>query len=438
MTASSCFAFGARMLLASSAFLGIASLAAADSSAPGYALGAPLAKPAFGAAHCFLANGDQVTFDGLSVERWTSTGSFVATLATLPAQTWSNFVAPTADGSTVYFSESSNHGVYRASTDGSGWAALGTVLLAYDGEVGPDGQLYLSAQPFGSGPATHVVRFQTSAPFTWTSIGSVPGASGPLTFDATGRLYYATQDTVYPAAPGSTDVLRWSATQVAAGGLDLSNATLFGADFDGGSALDFDDKSGELLIAETNDGVPLYRVATVKATKAASPTVVSAGQWISSVQLVEQGGAATFDPYQPNDGTALVYSTTDWWSFDELRRVVPARPVLTASGAGTSGQGPVTMTVTGGVPNGTLFLFFCPVSAYSPIESVYNLPAFLFFTGLTPNQVRRVPFLLPTDANGTGSFTFWNPGDLQGQYAFQALVGGATGAFVGASTAALF
>ncbi|MBI5431960.1 MAG: hypothetical protein HZA52_03910 [Planctomycetes bacterium] len=424
-------------LLASASLSLFVTSAHADTPTPGFSLSAQ-PSPVFGSTSCVLAGGDVVTFDGSTVERWTSTGNYVSTLALLPGATWASFVTPTVDGSTVFFAESSNHGVYQARTDGSGWSQLTTLQLAYDAEVGADGSLYASAMPFGFGYDTDLVRLETVAPFTWTSIGVIPGASGPLTFDGGGNLYYATQDTAFPAGAGTTDILRWTAAQVALGGLTDVNATLVGADFDGGAAMDFDEKGGELLLAEANYGLNEYRIVRVVQDKANSPVLVDAGQWISTLQVIEQGSAATLDAYQPSSGTKLVYATTDFGTFNDLVTLTPKRPVLAASGSGTSGQGPVTLTVTGGVPNGTTFLFFCPQSAYSPTESVYNLPAFKFFTGLPPSNVRRIPFLLPTDANGTGSFTFWNPGDLQGQYAFQALVGGATGSFVGSTTSTLF
>jgi hypothetical protein len=49
-----------------------------------------------------------------------------------------------------------------------------------------------------------------------------------------------------------------------------------------------------------------------------------------------------------------------------------------------------------------------------------------------------MPFLVPTDANGSGSLTLWNPGGLKGQYGWQFLVGRPNGSFVGASDAEQF
>jgi hypothetical protein len=425
------------LVLASVAFVALALPARSDSAVPGFTLAAR-ANPVFGSTSCLLPGGDLVTFDGQHVERWTITGTHVATLATLPSSAWWSFVTPTPDGSTVYFGESSNQGIYRAATDGSGWAWMNTVTNAYAATVAATGDLYLTAQPYGSGLGTYVVRLDTAPPYSWTAIGNVSGASGPLAFDPAGNLYYATQDTVYPANPGSTDVLRWSAAQVAAGGFSELDATLFAADFDGGAALAFDAKGGDLLLAECNDGLFEYSVVRVSQDKAHSQVLASAGRWITSLTLLERGSPATLDAYQPSTGTNLVYATTDFWSVDDLVTLAPARPVLSASGAGTTGTGPVTLTLSGGVPNGTLFLFFCSLSDYSPTESVYNFGGFKLFTGLTLAKSRRVQFLLPTDANGNGALTIWNPGSLQGLYAFQALVGKPSGAFVGASTSALF
>jgi hypothetical protein len=49
-----------------------------------------------------------------------------------------------------------------------------------------------------------------------------------------------------------------------------------------------------------------------------------------------------------------------------------------------------------------------------------------------------MPFLVPTDATGAASLTLWNPGDLQGEFGWQFLVGRPNGALIGASDAEQF
>ncbi|MCE9594995.1 MAG: hypothetical protein K8S98_12470 [Planctomycetes bacterium] len=425
------------VLAASTALALLTSVARAETPAPGFQV-APQANPAFASAVCKLPGGDLVTFDGISVDRWTAAGAFVGNLATLPSFTFPSFLIPRPDGTEVYFAESSNHNIYRAATNGSGSSTIVHLLLAYAADVAPNGDLLVSAQPLGSGSGTDIVRVTLSPTVTATSIGVIPGASGPVALAPNGDLYYATAAASFPAPAGSTDVLKWTAAQVALGGLTDLNATLFGADFDGGGAMDFDPKSGRLFLAETNYGLNENRIVRVLTDKAHSPVLVDSVASIGSVQILEAGGAATLQAYQPSNGTNLFYSTTDFFSVSDIVTLKPKRPVLTATGAGTTGQGAVTLTVTGGVPNGTLFFFFGPQASYALTETAYNLGSFLLFSGFNPTQVRRIQFLLPTDANGTGSFTFWNPGAMQGQFAFQSLVGNAAGAFFGASNGILF
>jgi hypothetical protein len=424
------------VLAASTALALLTSVARADTPTAGFSL-APQANPAFASAVCKLPGGDIVTFDGSSVDRWTAAGSFVGNLATLPSFAFPSFLIPRPDGLEVYFGESSNHNVYRAATNGTGSSVIVNLLMNYAADVAPNGDLIISAQPFGSGPDTDIMRVTLSPTITATSIGVIPGASGPVAMAPNGDLYYATASLTFPAPPGSTDVLKWTAAQVALGGLTDLNATVFGADFDGGGAMDFDPKSGRVFLAETNFGLGVNKIVRVLTNKANSPVIVNASNSISAVQVIETGGPATFQAYQPSNGSNLFYSTTDFFSFSDVVTVKPKRPTLTASGAGTTGQGPVTMTVTGGVPNGTMFFFFGPQSSYAPTETGYTLGSFLLFTGFVPSQVLRIQFLLPTDANGTGTFTFWNPGTVHGQFAFQALVGNAVGGFLGSTNGIL-
>jgi hypothetical protein len=74
----------------------------------------------------------------------------------------------------------------------------------------------------------------------------------------------------------------------------------------------------------------------------------------------------------------------------------------------------------------------------SPSEETYNHPGYLFHTHLAPATAKRVPFLLPTDASGHGSFTLYNPGGLEGLFGYQFLVGDGNGTMLGSSNDATF
>lgn len=410
----------------------------ADTTVPGMRLG-KMANPAFGSATCTLPSGRIVTWDGLSVDLWQANGVFLMNLGSVPSFVFPNFVVSTPDGSAVVLGESTHMDVFLAQTDGSGMTPIANLRFNYAAAFSPAGELYVSAALNGFGFGNDIVRVDLAPPAS-TVVGHVDGPSGPLAFKANGDLYYATQVDTFPPPLGATDVIFWTAAQVAnATPLDNANATLFGTGFDGGASLDFDPATGKLFMAETNFSIALNRIVQVKSTQALSPALVVAAHTINSLEVINTGGgSASCDPYQPSDGSNVRYNTTDFATVSDLGLLRPLRPTLTASGPGTTGVGAVTFTLTDGVPDGTMFLFFCDQSAYSPVESTFNFPGFLFHTGLAISQTRRVPFYIPTDAEGTGTVTFWNAGDLTNAYAYQAFVGTPLATFLGASTSTLF
>ncbi len=424
------------LAVASTLFALVTSSASADTIASGYRLStAP--NPSFGSVVCTLGNGDVVTFDGQSIDRWKLNGTLVLHIGSLPAYGYPSFVLPTPDGASVVVGESLTDGIWLAALDASSLAQIASLHNNYAADFASNGDLIVSASTSGAGLGNFLVRVTLSPPSS-TPIGNVSGPSGPIAFATNGDLYYATQSDIFPQPPGTTDIVRWSAAQVSAGNLTDANASIFATAFDGGAAMDFDPTTGKLYLAETNFGLSENRIVRVQSNKSLSPVIVEGQNSILSVQVINGASGASFDAYQPSDGSNLRYSSTDFFSVSDLITARPQRPTLTASGAGTLGLGPVTLTLTDGVPNGTEFIFFCPQSATSPFETKFSLPNFFFFTGMTPSQIRRIQFLLPTDAQGTGSFTFWNPGTLQGQYAFQSFVGTPTGNFLGSSTTASF
>jgi hypothetical protein len=92
--------------------------------------------------------------------------------------------------------------------------------------------------------------------------------------------------------------------------------------------------------------------------------------------------------------------------------------------------------VTGAHPNSSYLILAGPVGSYSPNESTFNQLTYLLHTGIPYDQIRRTGIFVPTDASGNGSFTYFNPGTLQGTRVLQALVKNAQGVFVGSSNAA--
>jgi hypothetical protein len=412
--------------------------ALADVPSSGYSLSTQ-SNPAFGSVTCTLPGGDLVTFDGLSIDRWSPAGSLVTHLGSFPAFFAPSFVVPAPSGTFVLLGEITNHELYVAQTDGSGVALLPTPIVfnfaaAFDSPT----TAIVSAAAGGFGNGNDLLRVSTSTGAV-VHIGHVSGPSGPLTLDATGNLYYATQTDQFPAPPGSTDVIGWTAAQLAAGiQLSRGNATVIGLGFDGGGSLALDPVTGKLYLAEDNYSLASYKIRKVGSDQASSPVVLTGLNWISDLQFVSGGGPASFDAYQPANGQNLRYATTDFSSVSELGTIAPKRPVLTISGPGTGGSGVVTLDLTGGVPNGSAYLLFCKQIFLFGGEIPVPFPGFLFHTSFDLSKTRRVPFYLPCDANGTAQFTLLNPGNLVGLYAYQFLVGPSNGTFVGSSTIAQF
>lgn len=409
--------------------------APADTPAAGYQLGS-IPSPSPFAATCTLPGGDIVTFDGLSVDRWTAAGAFVGNLATLPGFTFSSFVTSTPDGSAVVFGENSNGGIFLAQADGSGMTPLVSLTFNYDAAWLPNGDLLVSAATGGFGAGNDLVRVKLSPPGA-VFLGHVDGPSGPLATSVAGDVYYATQVDAFPPPLGSTDVIRWSAATVAGGVLNAGNATLFGADFDGASSIAVDPVAGDVYLAVTNFGTSSYDLRRVGASQANSPIVVDqiAG-FFGGLEFVDGGASpGSFAAWQPSDGVHLKYNQGS-----SQFTVRPARPQLAISGPGTTGPGTVTFTVTGGVPNGIMLATACPTAFVQPGDAAIQLPTFLWVTPFTLSQTRRASPASPVflDANGTGTFQIFNSGSLGGVFAWQFLVGNGASVLLGSTNVASF
>jgi hypothetical protein len=351
---------------------------------------------------------------------------------------FASFAICDPSGTFVVVGESTNQKLWTVPISGAGISPLASLAFNYDATFSPNGELFVSAATGGFGFGNDI--FKVAIPGgALTPIAHVNGPSGPLAFDASGNLYYATQGPGFPAPAGSTDVITWSAAQVLAGGLTNANAANVCTGLDGGASLAIDPSTQKIYIAETSFLLGTNRVRRVGPTRANSPIVADAGALsIFGMQFIAGPSAATFDAYQPDTGVRLVYGATDFFSASERSIAAPARPQLTLSGPGLSGPGPVTMTLTGGVPNGSAYLLYCSQAALSPTELPQPFPGFLFHTKFLLSQTRRLPFYLPSDASGTCVFQIQNPGGLQGLKAYQFLVGGSTGIFVGSSNSAQF
>ena len=416
-------------------------LALSDVASPGYQL-TTTPNFAFAAVTCGLPNGDLVTFDGLSVDRWTAGGAHVANLGSYTSFVFPAFLEPTPDGLSVVVADSGSGppggNLALAALDGSGMTGIAPLVFPYDGDFLPDGRLIVSAATQGFALNNDIALVELNPPSV-TLIGHVATPSGPIEVSRSGDVYYGLQGPGGSPPAGSCSVVRWSAALVNAGGpLDESNALTISTGFDAASSLVFDPDKDRLFLGENHYSLVTHNIWRVKSSKANSILIVTSDQNLSGLRFVDAGGTATFDAYQPAHGRSLAYETTDFWSFSNLGLVTPARPVLSVSGAGTTGVGPVTLTVTGGVPNGSALMTYCPQAAISPSEQVVAFPKFLHHTPFDLSETARFGFLLPADASGTSSVTLWNPGGLEGEFGFQYLVANPNGVAIGSSNAVVF
>ena len=129
---------------------------------------------------------------------------------------------------------------------------------------------------------------------------------------------------------------------------------------------------------------------------------------------------------------------TDFFSSATHARIRPLRPTLTLSGPGILGVGSVTLDVVDAPANGSLYLFFGAQGQMSPTEETYSHPGYLLHTHLDPASAKRVPFYLPTNGAGNGSFTLYNPGGLEGLFGYQFLVGDGTATMLGSTNDVTF
>lgn len=83
----------------------------------------------------------------------------------------------------------------------------------YDAAVNPNGDCYIVANPGASG--SQILKYNWTSGST-TLIADIGGFSGGLAFDPVGNLYYAEQT--------QGEVLKFTAVQVAAGGLSITDA----------------------------------------------------------------------------------------------------------------------------------------------------------------------------------------------------------------------
>jgi len=384
------------------------------------------------AGHDTLPNGNRLVFDGSLAWIEQDDGTVLVTLGATPSPTFASFVESDPTGTFALLGESSNGVIYRVSLDGvGGLVPLQTLVFNYDLEFEAGGATALvSAAHLGAGNQIYRLDVASGAV---TLVATVAGPSGPIAISPAGDLAYATQWPTYPTPPGTVNVIRWTAAQVANGPFPLTEtqAQVYTAGLDGGSSLEFDPQFGHLFLGEAVDN-GTSRVVEIDRSGAIVGRVSGSLDFQSKIEVIDVPGTGALGAFQPA-GAQLQYRTTNFvQGTSQLVRVSPRRPQLTAV---QNGNGTMTLSLDGATPNTTCFVISSQAALYNPNESAFDLVNYLFWTGMPyPNNIRRVGNQIVADANGAGSFTFSNPAPIQGTRVIQVLVRDASGTLRGSST----
>ena len=398
---------------------------AQDTVGSGFALAATQPTPAAFASYDTLPSGDRVVFDGLTIDLYDGAGGFVMNLATLPSFVFNSFVEVDPASTFAIVGESTNGDLYRVALDGSGYTTIANLNFNFDAAFENGNSIIVSAALCGFGCGNDLVRVNTTTGTT-SLLAHVSGPSGPVAIDDAGSLFYATVDI---AMPNNTDIVYWTPAQLNAGTLlDERDATVFHAGLESASALAIDPVFGNVFLAESNFGATSRILEFDASNGNLVDVVVESASYLTNIELMQGATAGHFHAYQPEDGVFMHYNNGD------IVTVRAQRPTASHSQAGSV----ATFTVQNAEPNAAMLVLFANKNLFNPSYFTVQLSFnFLFHSSVPPAQQRRTPLMIPTDSNGTGTFTYFDPGHLQGTLVFQALITNSSGGFIGSSTAAL-
>ena len=403
----------------------------AQDIAPGFATVERHAMPVF-AVQATLADGTYFQFDGAAFTLHAADGTLLANLGTLPGQVFPSFARLDPGETYALVGESSNGDVFAVDLAGGGFTLVANVPLNYDAVFEDAGHALLSVGTFA--PRTRIERLDVATGVR-DLVARVQGFQGPLALDALGRLYYVTQATVFPTPPGSLEILRWSAAQIASGAvLGEADAAVVVDGLDGGSSLAIDPPSQNLVLAELNaSGAIPDRIRILSPRGEPLGEVASTSVTLGQLDVRSGSGTGELRAFQPA-GSRLACVVTDFNVFAADRIVLePARPTATLTGPGV-GRGAMTLTIEGAAPDAAVAVYFGSVADLVPGELVLHGPFdFAFHTALPLAKTRRTAFLTPTDGTGTAVFQYFDPGNLHGTLVFQSLLYDADLAPVGTS-----
>lgn len=326
-----------------------------------------------------LENSRTLVFDGEHVDVYDAVGAIERRVCTTGAFRFPSFVVADEATGRAWVAESSLDAVWEVDLVSGSFAQVASIHFGYAAAVESATSLVITASPCGFSCGADLIRLDL-ATHALTTLGHVPGASGPVAFDAAGGLLYGFEADVVPL-PGELWIGRWSAAQLASGApLLAQTATKLAGEIDGNSSMAYDERSGHVFFAETDffggsELVELDAQGRRVGVVASSPAYVSN---LACVAVATNGPAGALQAYQPR-GMRLAWLETDFSLTPArtfLRTAEPARPRL---GVRSFANGRVELSITGAPPRSIAVVGFVPMAgAVLPEALVATDPARVF------------------------------------------------------------
>ncbi|MFM1874180.1 MAG: hypothetical protein RL398_3602 [Planctomycetota bacterium] len=360
-----------------------------------------------------VPGGGTVSFDGsqLLLERQ---GQTPIALLTFPTPVFGSF-SMLVDQGNLLFGESSNQDLWLVPLNGPApTQPLSNLNLNYDAALYATGMAVVSAKTGGWASPDNELYMLNLSTGTAQHFATLPGASGAVAIAANGDLFYATASPLFPAPPGSCDVLRFrrpvvdQALQQNAI-LGIAQADVVWTGLDAASDLAFDD-DGDLLFVDWWNN----RVGELNDANGPSPSVETlidygfASLGASSLQFVRGLGTTPFEPFQPTNGALFVHETS-WGTVSQLRFVQATAPIATINAPDPIPTGAFAVAIGGGPALGYGLAALAFDGPPSPVQ--IQVPG--FEAGLPWDAGMSTSLwtaFVNFDAAGNGQLSLQNPG----------------------------
>lgn len=275
---------------------------------------------------CYGPAGEPIVYESGRVRILTG-GEWVV-LAEFDPPVSGSFLALSPDGRAVIFGENSVGNIFEVPLDGSGPVFAGLLPGNHDLAVAPEGIAEpLRGLAFVSAPGSgengiHALALDGTPP---DEIATVPGFSGPLTFDDEGNLYYVTS-VFEPDLPA---LVRFRPEQLLAGlgegVVGFGDAETLLSDIDGGFNLKW--ARGKLYLTDLgfSSGQGAIEVVDTRRNflQEDFAPIPSSNGLISPTFLVVRPGEANFDPGVGPRGGRLLVAYSDFSSLSHVVEVTP-------------------------------------------------------------------------------------------------------------------